>query len=53
MIRCKKIKIGRKYIEAFLINLQSKNLILLRGSRGYVMCGYLNMKAAENLRMSR
>ena len=50
MIRCKKIKIGRKYIEAFLINLQSKNLILLRGSRGYVMCGYLNMKAAEKFK---
>ena len=50
MIRCKKIKIGRKYIEAFLISLQSKNLILLRGSRGYAMCGYLNLKAAERFK---
>jgi uncharacterized protein YunC (DUF1805 family) len=50
MIKRKKIKIGRKYIEAFLISLQSKNLILLRGSRGYVMCGYLNLKAAERFK---
>ncbi|MEK6564129.1 MAG: DUF1805 domain-containing protein [Candidatus Omnitrophota bacterium] len=50
MIERRKIKIGAKYIEAFLINLESKNLILLRGSRGYVMCGYLNMKAAERFK---
>lgn len=50
MIKCPKIKIGRKYIEAFLISLQSKNLILLKGSRGYVMCGYLNLKAAERFK---
>ena len=50
MIKCPKIKIGGKYIEAFLISLQSKNLILLRGSRGYVMCGYLNLKAAEKFK---
>lgn len=50
MIKRKKITIGRKYVEAFLISLQSKNLILLRGSRGYVMCGYLNLKAAERFK---
>lgn len=50
MIKREKIKIGAKYIEAILINLQSKNLILLRGSRGYAMCGYLNMKAAEKFK---
>ena len=32
------------------MRLQDKNLILLRGSRGYVMCGYLNMKAAEKFK---
>lgn len=50
MIKHKKIKVGKKFIEAVWINLQSKNLILLRGSRGYVMCGYLNMKAAERFK---
>jgi len=41
------IKIGKKHIIALLAPLQSKNLIVLRGSRGYVMCGYLNLKVAE------
>jgi len=50
MIKREKIKIGAKYIEAILINLQSKNLILLKGSRGYAMCGYLNLKAAEKFK---
>lgn len=50
MIKREKIKIGAKYIEAVLINLQSKNLILLKGSRGYAMCGYLNMKAAQRFK---
>jgi len=47
MLKHKKIKAGKKYIEAFLIKLLSKNLILLKGSKGYVMCGYLNLKVAE------
>ena len=46
----KKVKVGKKYIEAVLIKLLDKNLILLRGSRGYVMCGYLNLKAAEKFK---
>ena len=50
MITHKKIKAGKKYIAAILIKLQDKNLILLRGSRGYVMCGYLNMQAAERFK---
>lgn len=43
----KKIKTGKKCIDAFLIRLAAKNLILLRGSKGYLMCGYLNLKAAQ------
>ena len=50
MLKYKKIKIGKKYIEAVWVKLQGKNLILLRGSRGYVMCGYLNLKAAEKFK---
>jgi uncharacterized protein YunC (DUF1805 family) len=46
----KKIKIGKKYIEVFLIKISTKNLIILKGSRGYVMCGYLNLKAAEKFK---
>ena len=47
MLRYKKIRIGKKYIEALCLNLQSKNLILIKGRHGYIMCGYLNMKAAQ------
>ncbi len=47
MLQHKKIRIGKNNIEALLLNLSSKNLIVLRGRKGYIMCGYLNLKAAE------
>lgn len=50
MFKHKKVKVGKKYIEAIWVNLQSKNFILLKGSRGYVMCGYLNLKAAKEFK---
>jgi uncharacterized protein YunC (DUF1805 family) len=50
MLKHKKIKIGKKYVEAICVNLLSKNLILLKGSRGYVMCGYLNLKVAAKFK---
>ncbi len=34
-------------VEALAFSLTDKNLIVLRGSRGYIMCGYLNLEAAE------
>ena len=39
-----------KFIEAISIPLLKKNLILLRGSKGYVMCGYLNLRVAEKFK---
>jgi uncharacterized protein YunC (DUF1805 family) len=50
MLKHRKIRAGKKYIEAIWIKLQGKNFILIRGSRGYVMCGYLNLKAAEKFK---
>jgi uncharacterized protein YunC (DUF1805 family) len=47
MFRTKKIKVGRHRIEAFSIKLLSKSFVLLKGRKGYVMCGYLNVKTAE------
>lgn len=47
MIRRKKKKTGEKYIDAFQIRLLSKNFILLKGRKGYIMCGYLDLAAAE------
>lgn len=50
MVLHKKIKIDNKYIEAILIRLARKNLIVLKGHRGYVMCGYLNLQAAQKFK---
>lgn len=47
MLNHKKIKVGKIYIEAVCIRLQSKNFVLLRGKIGYIMCGYLDLKIAE------
>jgi len=47
MLIHKKIKVGDKYIDAFSLKLLSKNLILFRARRGYIMCGYLNLKTAQ------
>lgn len=50
MARPQKIKIGDKSVSAWMIRLQKKNLILLKGRKGYVMCGYLNLRAAERFK---
>lgn len=47
MLRYKKVRVGKNYIEAFSIRLQSKTFILLKGRKGYVMCGYLNLVTAR------
>ncbi len=47
MIRCKKEKIGSQVLESVVIDLGEKKFILLRGRKGYVACGYLDMKVAE------
>ena len=47
MLVSKRIKVGKKQILAVLVKLVSKNLILLKGKRGYIMCGYLSMVAAN------
>lgn len=43
----RKLKIGKKYVQAFSCKLGKKNLVVIKGKKGYVMCGYLNMKAAN------
>ena len=49
MLISQKIKVGKKSIQGVLLKLATKNLIILRGSKGYVMCGYLNISAANKL----
>jgi len=50
MLKYTKIKVGGRTIEALALKLADKNLIVLRGSRGYIMCGYLNLKVAERFK---
>jgi uncharacterized protein YunC (DUF1805 family) len=40
------IKVGKKRIQALCLKLGRKNLIVLRGQKGYIMCGYLNLAVA-------
>ena len=47
MLKHKKIKTGGKTLEAIVFKISSKNLIVIKGKKGYIMCGYLNLKAAE------
>lgn len=42
----KRIRAGKATIEAVEMRLGARNLVVLRGSKGYVMCGYLNLDAA-------
>lgn len=50
MLKYKKIKIGGNQIETLVFRLKSKNLVVLKGKKGYIMCGYLNLKAAEKFK---
>lgn len=50
MLKYRKIRVGKRYIEAVLIKLLSKNFILLKGKKGYIMCGYLNLNVAEKFK---
>jgi len=41
------IRLKKASIEAWCLPLLEKNLIVLKGAKGYIMCGYLDMQAAE------
>jgi uncharacterized protein YunC (DUF1805 family) len=36
-------------IESHVIGLENANLVLIKARRGYLMCGLLNVEAAERL----
>ena len=50
MVTIKKIKVGKHFVEAMLTRLGERNLIVLKGRKGYIMCGYLNIKAADKFK---
>ena len=49
-MKSRKIKVGKKYITGLCFKLTGKNLIVLSGQKGYVMCGYLNLGAANKFK---
>jgi uncharacterized protein YunC (DUF1805 family) len=49
MIYCREIKVGKKRLKAFTFPLGKANLIVIKGKKGYVMCGYLNLNTARLL----
>ncbi len=49
MIKHERIKIGKYHLEAVTLPLGGANLVIIKGRKGYVMCGYLNLKAAQAL----
>jgi uncharacterized protein YunC (DUF1805 family) len=50
MFEHRQIEVGNKKIEVLAISLSEKNLIVLRGQKGYVMCGYLNLEVSEKFK---
>jgi uncharacterized protein YunC (DUF1805 family) len=51
LFEIEKIEIDGKTFHAFRSTLpDAPPLLLIKGSKGYVMCGYLNIEAAEKFR---
>ncbi len=52
MIQIEELEIEEAKVLGIKIDLPVAPLILLRGKNGFVMCGYLNIDAAEKLGVS-
>ena len=49
MFKFETVKIGGSEYEFFSYSAGNAPLLILKGKKGYVMCGYLNLEAAEKL----
>ncbi len=47
MLESKKISIGESFVLAISLKLLEKNLLVIRGNKGYIMCGYLDLNTAD------
>ncbi len=47
MLVQKKIKVGKKFAKALKFPLGEKNLIIIKGKKGYIACGYIDLKIAN------
>ncbi|MCD6583124.1 MAG: DUF1805 domain-containing protein [Candidatus Omnitrophica bacterium] len=46
----RKVKVGKRILKGFCIPLGKKKLVGLVGKKGYIMCGYLDLKTADKFR---
>ncbi len=46
----RRVKIGKRILKGFCISLCKKKLVGLVGKKGYIMCGYLDLKTADKFR---
>lgn len=49
MIKSENVKISGSDYEYLRMDMGSAPLVILKGKKGFVMCGYLNMEAANKL----
>lgn len=49
MIEVNEVELSGKLYKYVRVDMNKAPLVLLKGSKGYVMCGYLNLEAAEKL----
>ena len=49
MIQAESVEIGGKSFEFMRMAMGTAPLLVLKGSKGFVMCGYLNLEAANKL----
>jgi len=50
MLLKRRIRVGSGYITAICLELGKKNLPIIKGSKGYIMCGYLNLSVADQFK---
>ena len=48
-MQIKHLKVKGKNVQGFEVRLQNAALVLARVQKGYIMCGYLDIKTAEKL----
>lgn len=49
MIEIKNINIDGKVYQGIKVDMDPAPLVMIKGEKGFLMCGYLNMEAADKL----
>lgn len=48
-IDCQTVTVGDKKLDFFKIDLPKSPLLLLKGEKGFIMCGYLDISVADKV----